>query len=157
AWVRDVLLKNAEELRSLYFTGGEPMIEKQVEHIIDELIRRGAAGNVRLEFNTNCTVIRDSMLEKLTRFKSIHLGLSLAGYGPYLEYIRFPAKWDVVRRNVEKLAALAAGKSHWTVSAVPVLQCYNALNVVHLLEFLDGVKIPYHVGFALLPKFLNVS
>ena len=50
SWVREVLLKNTEQLRALYFTGGEPMIEKQVENILDHLIAARVAGNVHLEF-----------------------------------------------------------------------------------------------------------
>ena len=64
AWVREVLLKNTRELRALYFTGGEPMIEKQVENILAHLIAEGVAGSVRIELNTNATIVRDASTGK---------------------------------------------------------------------------------------------
>jgi glutamate-1-semialdehyde 2,1-aminomutase len=152
AWVREVLLQNADRLRGLYFTGGEPMIEKQVEHILDHLIARRVAGNVVLEFNTNCTILREAMVQKLLQFKEVHIALSIDASGPFYEYIRYPSKWDVVRRNVEKLVALAG--SQVKLAGGVVLQVYNALNLVEILEFFDGKNIPYRIEIASLPWFL---
>jgi organic radical activating enzyme len=155
AWVREVLLENAERIRGLYFTGGEPMIEKQVEKILDHLIDRGVERNITLEFNTNCTVLRDSMLEKLQRFKKVILSLSLDAYGAYHEYIRYPSDWRVIGRNVERLTALAGNQLH--LSAGPVLQVYNALNLSEVLRFLDKMNIHYRITIASMPWFLAVD
>jgi pyruvate-formate lyase-activating enzyme len=155
AWIREVLLQNVDRLEGLYFTGGEPMIEKQVEKILDYLIKRKAAGNIVLEFNTNCTVIRDEMMAKLAQFKKVVMALSLDAYGPYHEYIRYPSKWDVVRRNVEKLVAASSERLY--VLAGPVVQVYNALNLAEAFEFFDALRIPYGVRFASEPWFLAVD
>jgi glutamate-1-semialdehyde 2,1-aminomutase len=155
AWVREVLLQNADRLRGLYFTGGEPMIEKQVEHILDHLIAQGVAGNIELEFNTNCTILRETMMQKLLRFKQIRIGLSIDAYGSCYEYIRYPSKWAVVSRNVEQLVALAGAQ--FKLFGGIVLQVYNALNLVDILEFFDGKKIPYTIEIASLPKFLAID
>jgi wyosine [tRNA(Phe)-imidazoG37] synthetase (radical SAM superfamily) len=154
-WVREVLLERADELRCLYFTGGEPMIEKQVEKILDHLIDRGVSGKVLLDFNTNCTVLRDSMLEKLQQFKQVVLSLSLDAFGAYYEYIRYPAKWQHVQRNVEKLTALAGERL--LLSAAPVLQVYNALNLDEVLRYFDEMKIHYRIQIASEPLFLSVN
>src|SRR5262249_18085365 len=155
AWVREVLLQNADRLRGLYFTGGEPMIEKQVEHILDHLIAQGVAGNIELEFNTNCTILRDAMVQKLLGFKQIRIGLSIDAHGSCYEYIRYPSKWAVVGRNVEQLVALAGAQVK--LFGGIVLQVYNALNLVDILEFFDGKKIPYTIEIASLPKFLAID
>jgi sulfatase maturation enzyme AslB (radical SAM superfamily) len=154
AWVREVLLKNSRDLRALYFTGGEPMIEKQVENILDHLIAEGVAGNVFLEMNTNATVLRDGMLEKLQRFQGCNLGLSLDGYGRYHEYIRYPARWSVIEKNVERLAAI--GSPRFTIAANPVLQVYNVLNIVEALEFFDRMGLWHHITVAETPWYLSV-
>ena len=155
AWIREVLLRNVDRLEGLYFTGGEPMIEKQVEKILDYLIKRKAAGNIVLEFNTNCTVIRDEMMAKLAQFKRVVMALSLDAYGPYHEYIRHPSKWDVIRQNVEKLVAASSERLY--VLAGPVVQVYNVLNLVEAFEFFDALGIPYGVRFASEPWFLAVD
>jgi pyruvate-formate lyase-activating enzyme len=155
AWTREVLLQNVDHLEGLYFTGGEPMIEKQVEKILDYVIERQAAGHVTLEINTNCTVIRDEMMAKLAQFKKVVLALSLDAYGPYQEYIRYPSKWAVIRQNAEKLAAMSGPQL--VVVATPVVQVYNVLNLVEVFEFFDEQRIPYGVRFASLPWFLAVD
>jgi MoaA/NifB/PqqE/SkfB family radical SAM enzyme len=155
AWVRDVLLKNTDKVRDLYFTGGEPLIEKQVEKILDHLIEKGVEGNVLLELNTNATVLKDSMLEKIRRFKEVQIGVSLDAYGPYHEYIRYPARWDAIRRNVERLTEVRSERFH--VCAGPVLQVYNALNLVEVLRFFDSMAIPYRIALATYPWFLAVD
>ena len=154
AWVRDVLLKNVKELRALYFTGGEPMIEKQVENILNHLIAEGVAGNVYLEFNTNATVLKDAMLDRLRRFQAVNLGLSLDGHGRYHEYIRYPARWSVIERNVSRLAAVASDR--FIVTANPVVQVYNVLNIVEALQFFDRMGLFHSMYFAETPWFLAV-
>ena len=154
AWVREVLLKNTRELRALYFTGGEPMIEKQVENILAHLIAEGVAGSVRIELNTNATIVRDAMLEKLQRFQGLGIGLSLDAYGRYHEYIRYPARWKVIERNVERLAAIASDR--FSVVANPVLQVYNVLNIVEALQFFDRMGLPHSMYFAETPPYLAV-
>jgi len=154
AWVRDVLLQNSQDLKSLYFTGGEPMIEKQVENIVDHLIAQGAAGNMTLEFNTNGTVLRESMLEKLLHFK-LDIGLSLDAYGRYHEYIRYPAKWDAIHRNVERLASLRGERL--SLSGGSVLTAYNVLNVVDVLRYFDERGIHHKLLVAATPWFMTVT
>jgi glutamate-1-semialdehyde 2,1-aminomutase len=155
AWVRDVLLQNADQLRGLYFTGGEPMVEKQVEQILDHLIARQVAGNIVIEANTNCTILREAMLRKLLQFKQVRLGPSIDAQGDVYEYIRYPAKWAAVRRNVEHLASLAGDRL--TLHGGVVIMVYNVLNVVDVLEFFDGFNIPYSIEFASMPWFLDAA
>jgi len=155
SWVREVLLKNTEQLRALYFTGGEPMIEKQVENILDHLIAARVAGNVHLEFNTNCTVLREPMIGKLQQFKAVTASLSLDAYGAYHEYIRYPSSWSAICRNVERLVALRGERFH--VHGGPVLQVYNALNLVEVLRFFDQMGLGYQVTIAGSPWYLAVG
>jgi glutamate-1-semialdehyde 2,1-aminomutase len=155
AWVRDVLLGNASRLRGLYFTGGEPMIEKQVEHIFQTLIEKGVAGNIALEANTNCTILREAMLQKLLQFQEVRLGLSIDAYGSFYEYIRYPSKWAVIQRNVDHLVALSGER--WKLFGGIVLQVYNLLNLVEILQFFDARNIPYTIEIASLPWFLRIG
>lgn len=155
AWVRDVLLQNAARLRSLYFTGGEPMLEKQVERILGNLIERGVAPGIDIELNSNCTMLRESVLEKLQQFRSVQFTLSIDSQGPYYEYIRFPARWETVSRNIDRLTALAGPK--FKLLGGIVLQVYNALNLTRILDFLDERSIPFHIDPATMPSFLAIN
>src|SRR5262249_46993492 len=125
------------------------------EHILDHLIAKRVACNVVLEFNTNCTILREAMVQKLLQFKEVHIALSIDASGPFYEYIRYPSKWDVVRRNVERLVAFAGAQVK--LAGGVVLQVYNASNLVEILEFFDGKNIPYRIEIASLPWFLAID
>jgi glutamate-1-semialdehyde 2,1-aminomutase len=155
AWVADVLLQNADELRSLYFTGGEPMLEKQVERILETLIERRVAENIDIELNSNCTVLKESVLEKLQQFRSVQFTLSIDSQGEFYEYIRYPARWETVSRNIDRLTALAGPR--FKLLGGIVLQVYNALNLTRILDFLDAREIPFIIDPATLPSFLAIN
>jgi MoaA/NifB/PqqE/SkfB family radical SAM enzyme len=155
AWVRDVLLQNADQLRALYFTGGEPLLEKQVEHILEHLIERGVAGHIDIELNSNCTALREPVMEKLQQFRTVNLTLSIDSAGPYYEYIRYPARWETIRRNVDRLRAMSGPR--FKLLGGIVLQVYNALNLTQILEFLDERQIPFIIDVATSPSFLAIS
>jgi len=152
-WIFNELLKNPETLRELYFSGGEPMVQKQVEEMIDFCIDHQIAENVCLKFNTNCTVLHERILKKLDRFQKLFMGLSVDGFGPYWEYIRYPGKWDQVNINISKLANL----ENAYVVMVPVLQVYNALNIVELFKYSDLVGLDCWIYPLTTPWFLSVS
>jgi len=155
SWVFGELLRQPDRLRSLYLTGGEPMIQRQVEEIINYLTDQQVAGNITLEFNINCTVLRDSLLKKLGSFKEVHFGLSIDAYGPYNEYIRYPSKWKVINKNISRLVELSGDK--FALHAVPLLQVYNALNIVDLLTFFDHSRVPYRISVLSYPWFLSIG
>jgi glutamate-1-semialdehyde 2,1-aminomutase len=152
-WILNALLKKPESIRELYFSGGEPMLQKQVEEIIDFCIAQEIAANVCLKFNTNCTVLHDRILKKLGKFQKLFMGLSIDGFGPYWEYIRYPGKWDQVDRNISKYTKLANAQ----VVMVPVLQVYNALNFVELLKYSDQMGTDCWVYPLTNPVFLSVA
>jgi glutamate-1-semialdehyde 2,1-aminomutase len=154
-WVREVLFQNANRMRGLYFTGGEPMIEPQVENVLQHLVEKQFAGNMVLELNSNCTVLRPAMLQKFEQFKEVWLGLSIDAFGPFYEYIRFPGKWAVVSRNAAKLAALSSKR--FKLCGSIVVQVYNALNITEIIEFFHSLHIPCSIQFATWPSFLNIA
>ena len=154
-WLFEALLKKPERLRVLYLTGGEPMIQMEAEEIVGYLVQEEVAPEITLELNTNCTVVKDSLLNKFHNFKRIYIGLSIDAYGPYYEYIRYPAKWHTIRKNIAKLINLPTDK--FTVSAVSILHAYNALNIVDLLRYFDKIGMGYGIEVASEPWFIALG
>jgi hypothetical protein len=154
-WVFEVLLRKPERLRALYLTGGEPMIQREAEEIIGYLVQEEVAPEMTLELNTNCTVVKESMLNKFYNFKRTYIGLSIDAYGSLYEYIRYPANWHVISKNISRLISLPTDK--FTVTAVPILHAYNVLNIVDLLRYLDKKGMGYGIEVASEPWFITLG
>ncbi|MCF8143842.1 MAG: hypothetical protein K9N21_07985 [Deltaproteobacteria bacterium] len=155
SWVFEELLREPERFRALYLTGGEPMIQMEAEEIIGYLVQQKASPEMTLELNTNCTVVKDALVDKFHSFKRIYMGMSIDAYGDFYEYIRYPAKWHVIRKNIVRLISLPADK--FTVTAVPILQAYNVLNIVDLLRYLDKKGVSYGIEVASEPWFISLG
>jgi hypothetical protein len=113
------------------------------------------APEITLELNTNCTVVKNTILNKFYNFKRVYIGLSIDAYGFYYEYIRYPAKWDIIKKNIAKLIALPSDK--FTVTAVSILHAYNALNIVDLLRYFDKIGVDYGIEIASEPRFIALG
>jgi len=95
------LLPHIDYVEQIYFAGGEPLLMEEHYHILDELVRRERF-DVRLIYNTNFThtdLKGKSVFEYWKLFKSVSVGASLDGSGPYAEYIRKGTRWDQVEKN----------------------------------------------------------
>lgn len=130
-------LGQSETLKEIYFTGGEPLINPKVEEIIDFLIEKGVEKNITLQFNSNCTTVKDDFLTKLSKFRQIDFALSLDGMGADYEYIRYPSRWSNVSKNILKLKKLPNAN----LTAVPMVQIYNVLNMVNFCRFCDDLEV----------------
>lgn len=152
-WITSELMKDPERLQEILFSGGEPMIQPSVEAIMDLMINSNTAANTTLRFNTNCTVLPDRFLDKMSVFKECIIAASVDAYGKYWEYIRYPGKWDVVERNLLRLSKLRNG----IVTIVPVLQAYNLLNVLELFDLADKIGVECLMYPLTDPKYLSAT
>jgi len=131
------LLADVENLRRLYVAGGEPQLEPRYAEAIDYLIKRGVAQNIDLELTTNATIVNKPLLENLKKFKSLALTISLDGVGLVQEYIRYPARWSVIEKNVRILRE----EYGFEMCAIPVVQAYNILSLADIYYFAREVGI----------------
>jgi len=133
----DQVLQSPETLQRLYITGGEPLINDRVTDILNFLIDRGASQHIDLEFSTNCTRVDPNTIERLTKFRKVDLFLSIDAVGSTYEYIRYPARWNIVDANVQKLVR----NPTLTCQVTPVVQAYNVLRLVDLYRYCDALNL----------------
>ena len=91
-----------KSIRQLKFAGGEPFVMPEVEELMIKLIKAGRT-NLHIFFLTNCTTVKTNVLEILRQFDSTSIGCSIDGVDEWIEYQRFPVKWESVKRNYNKL------------------------------------------------------
>jgi len=127
---RSLLDKVLPTTNRIYFTGGEPLINKKHYEILDFCIKYDLAKNITLEYNTNGTTLNPALLEQWKHFKKVEVCFSVDAIGPLADYIRYPSKWKTVEKNIKAVAN--SGIPHLTGT----INCtVSILNVMHFPEF----------------------
>jgi len=148
------VLREVDELEAIAFAGGEPLLQRQIEPLLEFLIARGRAPSMRLFISTNGTIVRESLMEKLARFGTVVLALSVDGVGPLNDYIRYPARWDALVSNLGAMRRWPGIR----LRVDPTVQAYNILGLADLLRFCDAEGLEVSLSNILLaPAYLGIS
>ena len=150
----------AHTVEEIYLTGGEPTVIKEQKRLLDYLIDKGIAGNIRLKYNTNLVKMPEWLFDRWRHFKRIQLNCSIDACGELDHYIRHPSRWQTVLENFERVQTLdnANIEIHCTV------QMYNILRMSEFIEWAKpyGHKIyfnilnhPEHLNIRVLPDKLK--
>lgn len=139
AFVFGDLIADTGSLKELYFTGGEPFINRQVRKILSTLIERRDNNRIALQFNSNFTSVDDALLDVLSKFNKVSIAASVDAAGTFYEYIRYPAKWERVAANIRKMQGLR----HVRLTFVPIISAYNVMNIVELCRYCDGINVDF--------------
>lgn len=101
--LKDILL---EDLRTLCFTGGEPMLIKEYYDFLDLLVEKNLTSRIMVELFTNCSVYNPLFIDRLNKFKHVRFVMSIDGVGKTAEYQRKGTKWDIVEQNIYKFVTM---------------------------------------------------
>jgi MoaA/NifB/PqqE/SkfB family radical SAM enzyme len=135
----DELAKDtASEVRQLSFLGGEPFLLPQIPRLLERLVAAGRARQLSLLFISNGTVVPE-WLSLAAQFRRVQLAVSVDGYGNDLEYIRFPARWPKLARNLQLFKKIP----NVSLSVTTTIQVNNVLGITRLFRYLDSVEIAF--------------
>jgi hypothetical protein len=107
--------------------GGETVLSPNLYFILD-LIKDPS--DINLKISTNGTSLPKKFIDYCKKFRQVFVSFSLEGVGKVNEYIRYPSKWNKVKKNLD---------IYRTFAFVNIAATVNALNVshVHKLKKLD--------------------
>lgn len=153
------ILQISHNLKRLELFGGEPMYNKQVHRLLEQIVDQGHAKHIILYINTNGSVDILKKMPFVTEFAQIEIGVSIDGVGPHFDYIRHGLDYHVVRENVvnwrRTFESLGVRHSIDSISTV------NLLNVYYLPELKAAVQeiLPLAPFWNLLvePKYLFIK
>lgn len=95
-------------LRHIKFTGGEPLMIPEYKKLLEELVARGRAPHIYLNYSTNLTIAPSpEMIALWKQFRYVEFAVSLDGVGEVIEYVRHPSKWNTVDRVLKQILALS--------------------------------------------------
>lgn len=97
--------KYATKAHKLYIVGGEPLIIDEHTASLERIVASGNAPDMRLEYNTNLTMVPDKLIALWEHFKEVRIGVSIDGIDDVFNYQRTPANFDSVYKNMLKLDA----------------------------------------------------
>jgi MoaA/NifB/PqqE/SkfB family radical SAM enzyme len=135
-FIIDHVKQNGDKIHEMKFCGGEPFLVQEVLEMIEHLVDTGDSKNIDLTFITNGTVVRSKWFsEKLVKFKSVKLNISMDGVEETAEYVRYPSKWSVVDRNIKLFKDIQKDNPHINISLAPVIHLLNALDMHRVIEY----------------------
>jgi len=148
------------DVKILGFTGGETILQPEVNRLIDYVIEQELASDMVITILTNASDFPDSLVEKFKKFKKVLYTVSIDGVGAVIEYKRRGARWDTIVKNVAKIQASPV---HEVVNHV-----VTAVNILGAMDFVDWcyannlkyISISHvfqeHLGIAAVPPELKI-
>ena len=129
----------ADNIAVIQLAGGEPTINRTQITFLKKLLAVGRAPDIDLMVVTNLISVREDIYALFAKFKSLFVIVSADGCGATYEYVRYPAKWSSLVRNITRLRQ---ARPDVRIRIDAVLQAVNALNVVDLFDWADAQDIP---------------
>lgn len=127
-----------DNLRLIYFAGGEPLISQDHWDILDRLISNNHSQQIELMYSTNLTVLKfkdtgiDDFVGMWKKFRSVNLMISIDAIGNLFDAIRSNASWTEVEQNLDTLLNQPPNNIRLTVTCV-----LSLLNIWELESFVD--------------------
>jgi len=131
------LVENGKEIKIINMAGGEPFIIEQTWEFLEMLIERGYAENIELRYNTNLSIIPEKAKKLWPKFKGVVLFLSIDGVEKVYEYIRYPAKWSKIEKNLEHLEENFEALNISAANIQMTVQAYNISNIPEITKYLQ--------------------
>lgn len=125
-------IKISPNTYKIQLAGGEPFMIKKFSNFLEKINNL----NCEIIVNTNATIINQTLLDQLKRFKNTTIVISVDGYGELNEKIRTGTIWSTVVKNIKIFQ-----KENFNLL---VNTCVQKDNINHLYElgvWLEGIGI----------------
>ncbi len=130
---RDIFRRWLPEIQHIELFGGETTISEEVRELEELVIADGRAPHVSLLFNTNITVFSPEAVDRWRKFKRVTICLSLDDIGRRFEFQRSPARWEKVRDNALKYAAIQ--EPNFSICVFCSVSSYNILYLPEIVAW----------------------
>ena len=162
------IFEQIPNIKKLYFAGGEPLMIKEHQRFLEEIISRGYASEISLRYNSNGVLLTEKMIELWTQFKQVKFNVSIDADTVRNYYIRYPTNWNDVMQVLHRLdntpdnistsievAVQALNAEHLPDFAKFVLsQNFKKINKQYLAEYQAGGGI-FSMHLLFIPTFLS--
>lgn len=150
-------LKQSPHIQYLHFIGGETLITPAFKTILEALIQAGINRSATIGFTTNLTVWRQDIVELLTQFQGLNLGMSIETFDTVNDYVRWPATIATVTENIDRWYEVAQQHS-WLLQFRTTPTCLTVGKLIQIYKYaLDKNIIVESCNFLYEPAVLKPS
>jgi hypothetical protein len=150
-------LTSSTNLQYLHFLGGETVITPGFKKILSALVNAGLAKNISIGFTTNLTVWSESVIELLTQFQQVNLGMSIETLTAVNEYVRYPSHQAQTRELLDRWITLGK-EQEWLIQLriTPTCLTVHELTTVYDYAWQHGTAVE-SCNFIDNPEFFRIS
>jgi len=152
------LVEHNTQLISLHFMGGEPLYHKRFFEFVDWCIENKKT-DFHLTFVTNGTVYKEDLVEKLSKFKSVQIEISIENLHETNNYIRMGFDFNDIKENISKFIDKKLRIILRTVPQALSIENYDTIldfAIEHNLGFDSNIlDNPKYLKCVVLPKELK--
>lgn len=123
----------SKTIQHITFGGGEPLYIKEHLQLLDYIIENGNSEKVQLLYHTNGTIYDEEIVERWSKFQHVKVMLSIDGLDQVNSYIRRPADWTRIERN---LKLYDATQDNITIALNTTVQITNILNLAKFAQWM---------------------
>jgi len=153
---------NWSSVKYINFVGGEPLYNPEFTTLLNKLLTE-TNGDCDVSITTNCTVPLDLVkYQLLTKFRRVHLTVSIDSIGNSAEFIRTGTIWNKVVKNIEFYKSTEIFKNtiyfHLTNSILNILETPVTLDWLESMDIppcglTTHVTTPVHLTYSVLNNF----
>lgn len=128
---KQFILDNLSDVKHIYLAGGEPLLIKDNEDLLQKLRKVNPDATIRI--NTNLSKISNRIFEMLVHdFKDVRWTISLDSIADSYEYIRWPGIWS------EFVSHLRILRNH--TNKIDFNMTWSLLNAYDIFEAIDWLQ-----------------
>lgn len=146
------IFDRAPNLKHVYLAGGEPLLMKQNQELLELLAQCNP--NVNLRINTNLSKVDTKIFDLVCGFKNVHWTVSMETMGDEFEYIRYGGSWRDFGENLDVIRKLDHKISFNMLYFL--LNFRSFFDCVSYLQQLGFHNNSFIVGALLNPVYLNI-
>lgn len=147
---KQFLNKFQTQIRWIKFTGGEPTI---IPHVLEVLDNANCTNEIIITLTTNGTKLDHNFIDKIKKFHTVWLTVSLEGIQEHNDQIRFLSHWTEVEKNILTVANLP--NVYFNINHV--LQCFSVVTLIPLLTWCEQHDLELNIGKLSSPEYLSLD
>jgi len=140
---RDLLLYT-QELTHNYekvlvgLIGGETFIQKGADLYLEHISNIPNSKKIYLSVTTNLTTINTDFFKYIKNLNGFHLTASIDSTGDNYHYVRWPAKFEKIKNNLNELRQIKKEISNWASFTIATVFSLN--NIFYINEYIDFIE-----------------